>query len=167
METERHRPLGPIVNESQYKKVLGFIEEAKSEGAKLITGGGSPPSVDKGYFVQPTVFEVEPSARPLPCCCLCRHAPLAGADSRPLLALTRERWLRLVADHSIWKDEVFGPVLGVKSFSTEEEAIALANDTSYGLAANVFSKDDDRGNRVASRLRAGKVFQNQSTFNFP
>ena len=69
METERHRPLGPIVNESQYKKVLGFIEEAKSEGAKLITGGGSPPSVDKGYFVQPTVFEVEPSERPLPCCC--------------------------------------------------------------------------------------------------
>ena len=91
----------------------------------------------------------------------------ACADTRPLLALTREWWLRLVADHSIWKDEVFGPVLGVKSFSTEEEAIALANDTSYGLAANVFSKDDDRGNRVASRLRAGKVFQNQSTFNFP
>ena len=151
--------------------MLGFIEEAKSEGAKLITGGGSPPSVDKGYFVQPTVFEVEPSERPrfdahdrFHARLLLHRVPAAAcADTRPLLALI----CVVVADHSIWKDEVFGPVLGVKSFSTEEEAIALANDTSYGLAANVFSKDDDRGNRVASRLRAGKVFQNQSTFNFP
>ena len=137
--------------------MLGFIEEAKSEGAKLITGGGSPPSVDKGYFVQPTVFEVEPSERPrfdahdrFHARLLLHRVPAAAcADTRPLLALI----CVAVADHSIWKDEVFGPVLGVKSFSTEEEAIALANDTSYGLAANVFSKDDDRGNRVDVNFR--------------
>ena len=60
METERHRPLGPIVNKSQYEKVLGFIDDAKAEGAKLISGGGRPASVSTGYFVEPTVFEVEP-----------------------------------------------------------------------------------------------------------
>ena len=121
METERHRPLGPIVNKAQYDKVLSFISDAQAEGAKLVVGGsGRPPAVSTGYFVAPTVFEVEPS-------------------------------------HSLWREEVFGPVLGVKSFRTEAEAIALANDSSFGLAANVFSQDEQRADRVASLLRAGKV----------
>ena len=45
METERHRPLGPIVNAAQFEKVLGFIETAKMEGATLITGGARPAAV--------------------------------------------------------------------------------------------------------------------------
>ena len=60
-------------------------------------------------------------------------------------------------DMRIWNEEVFGPVLPILSFTTEEEAIALANDTIYGLGAIVFSKDIERAQRVASRLESGTV----------
>ncbi|XP_071731655.1 aminoaldehyde dehydrogenase 2, peroxisomal-like [Rutidosis leptorrhynchoides] len=62
----------------------------------------------------------------------------------------------------IWKDEVFGPVLCVKTFSTEEEAIELANDTQYGLGAAVISKDLDRCDRVTKAFEAGIVWVNCS-----
>lgn len=59
---------------------------------------------------------------------------------------------------SIWRDEIFGPVLCVQSFGTEEEAVALANNTEYGLAATVWTRDMGRGKRFAHALRAGGVF---------
>ncbi|GFS32661.1 aldehyde dehydrogenase 10A9 [Actinidia rufa] len=62
----------------------------------------------------------------------------------------------------IWREEVFGPVLCVKTFSTEEEAIELANDTHYGLGAAVISKDLDRCERVTKALQAGVVWVNCS-----
>lgn len=66
----------------------------------------------------------------------------------------------------IWKEEVFGPVLAVSTFRTEEEAIELANDSSYGLAGAVLSKDEERCTRVAEALEAGIVWINcaQPTF---
>lgn len=60
----------------------------------------------------------------------------------------------------IARDEVFGPVLAIIPFDTEEEAIEVANDTNYGLAAYVQSGDLDRAERVAARLRAGMVHIN-------
>ncbi|KAL9275696.1 Aminoaldehyde dehydrogenase 2, peroxisomal-like protein [Drosera capensis] len=62
----------------------------------------------------------------------------------------------------IWREEVFGPVLSVKTFSSEEEAIELANDTHYGLGAAVISKDLDRCERVTKALVAGIVWVNCS-----
>ncbi|CAI9283887.1 unnamed protein product [Lactuca saligna] len=62
----------------------------------------------------------------------------------------------------IWKEEVFGPVLCVKTFTTEEEAIELANDTHYGLGAAVISKDLERCERVSKGLEAGIVWINCS-----
>ncbi|KAI8543566.1 hypothetical protein RHMOL_Rhmol08G0228900 [Rhododendron molle] len=62
----------------------------------------------------------------------------------------------------IWREEVFGPVLCVKTFSTEDEAIELANDTQYGLGAAVISKDLDRCERVTKALQAGIVWVNCS-----
>ncbi|HEY5155069.1 MAG TPA: aldehyde dehydrogenase family protein [Acidimicrobiales bacterium] len=59
------------------------------------------------------------------------------------------------------RDEVFGPVLAVLPFETEAEAIALANDTDFGLAAGVYSGDLRRARRVADRLDAGQVFVNR------
>ncbi|XP_030954070.1 betaine aldehyde dehydrogenase 1, chloroplastic-like [Quercus lobata] len=62
----------------------------------------------------------------------------------------------------IWREEVFGPVLCVKTFSTEHEAIALANDTDYGLGAAVISKDLERCERLTKALQAGTVWINCS-----
>ena len=57
----------------------------------------------------------------------------------------------------VWQEEVFGPVLPIISFETEKEAIELANDTHYGLGAQVFSKDQNRASGVAVKIDAGNV----------
>ncbi|WP_137821463.1 aldehyde dehydrogenase family protein [Pseudomonas sp. D(2018)] len=64
-------------------------------------------------------------------------------------------------DMEIARDEVFGPVLAVIPFDTEEEAIAIANGTEFGLVAGVFTQDLNRALRCARRLRAGQVFINE------
>ncbi len=65
------------------------------------------------------------------------------------------------ADNSIAREEVFGPVLSVISFDDDDDAIAKANATEYGLVAGVFTRDLDRATMAASRLRAGQVFVNE------
>jgi acyl-CoA reductase-like NAD-dependent aldehyde dehydrogenase len=64
------------------------------------------------------------------------------------------------ADSEIAQDEVFGPVLCVMSFSSEDEAVTLANSVRYGLAASVHTRDVGRAHRVAGRLKAGNVWIN-------
>jgi betaine-aldehyde dehydrogenase len=72
---------------------------------------------------------------------------------------------RVTGDMTIAREEIFGPVLSIMSYRDEEEAIALANDTIYGLAAAVWSGDEDRARRVARRLRAGQVEINGAGYN--
>ncbi len=62
----------------------------------------------------------------------------------------------------VWRTEIFGPVLSVMRFSTEEEAIRLANDSEYGLAGAVFSGEEAQLNRVTEQLRCGCVWRNCS-----
>jgi aldehyde dehydrogenase (NAD+) len=64
------------------------------------------------------------------------------------------------SDMTIAREEIFGPVLSVIKFSTEEEAIKIANDTPYGLASCVWSKNLTKANNVAGQLRAGTVWIN-------
>jgi betaine-aldehyde dehydrogenase len=64
--------------------------------------------------------------------------------------------------HTIWNEEVFGPVLAVHSFETEEEALQMANDTSFGLAAAVMTQNEEQADRVSNALRAGVVWVNCS-----
>ncbi|WP_144113951.1 aldehyde dehydrogenase family protein [Paraburkholderia sp. BCC1886] len=63
-------------------------------------------------------------------------------------------------DHELARDEVFGPVLAALPFDSEEHAIALANDTPYGLVTGVWTRDGDRQARMARRVRSGQVFIN-------
>jgi aldehyde dehydrogenase (NAD+) len=63
-------------------------------------------------------------------------------------------------DMTIAREEIFGPVLCIVPFETDEQAIDIANDTPYGLAAYVWSKDPARAQRVAGRIRAGRVTVN-------
>lgn len=67
---------------------------------------------------------------------------------------------------TIWKEEIFGPVVCVRSFKTEEEAVRLANDSEFGLAGAVMSKDRERLNRVARSLDAGIIWTNCSQPTF-
>jgi len=66
---------------------------------------------------------------------------------------------------TIAQEEIFGPVLAVMPYDSEEEAIAIANDTIYGLAGGVWSADKDRALRVARRMRTGQVDVNGGRFN--
>ena len=66
----------------------------------------------------------------------------------------------VMQNHSIARDEIFGPVLSVLSFDTEEEALAMANDTIYGLMASVFTSNLSRAHRMSEALRAGTVAVN-------
>ena len=81
-------------------------------------------------------------------------APAEGFYQAPVL-------LRDVpASHRLWQDEVFGPVLAVQVFDDEDEALALANGTAYGLVAGVWTRDGGRQMRFARRLHSGQVFVN-------
>ncbi|MEU0463837.1 2-hydroxymuconic semialdehyde dehydrogenase [Amycolatopsis sp. NPDC006131] len=64
-------------------------------------------------------------------------------------------WTGAGNDNRLLREEIFGPVAALVPFDTEDEAVALANDTSYGLAATVLTTDLDRGHRVAGRMRVG------------
>ena len=65
----------------------------------------------------------------------------------------------------IAREEIFGPVLSIMSYDTEDEAIEIANDTPFGLAGFVQSRDPDRARAVANRIRAGRVYLNGAPFD--
>ena len=69
-------------------------------------------------------------------------------------------------DMAIMKEEIFGPVLVIIPFEDESDAISIANDTPYGLAAYLQTGDSDRAQRVASKLRAGAVHINGGGFEY-
>ena len=84
-----------------------------------------------------------------------KDGPLAkGAFYRPTLLEIDDQSLPIA------QSEVFGPVLVMQSFDTEAEAVALANDSEYGLSASVWSTDVDRPLRVARQIAAGTVWIN-------
>ncbi|QRM55470.1 aldehyde dehydrogenase family protein [Sinorhizobium sp. BG8] len=69
-------------------------------------------------------------------------------------------------DMRIWREEIFGPVLSILPYQDENEAIHLANDTEYGLAAYVHSANAQSADRVARRLRTGSVYINSPDYDF-
>jgi succinate-semialdehyde dehydrogenase / glutarate-semialdehyde dehydrogenase len=73
----------------------------------------------------------------------------------------------VAADSVITSEEIFGPVAAITTFDTEDEAVAVANDTEYGLIAYVFTRDLSRGLRVSERLESGMVALNRGLASDP
>lgn len=142
---------GPQVSQAQYEKVLDFIEVGKQEGAKVEMGGGAFKAGKEGggggYFIEPTVFS-NVSSPPIP--------PLT------FLSLLSSNTLQISPTMRIVREEIFGPVICIAKFRSTAEAIRLANDSSYGLAAAVFTENLRKGHVVAAKIQAGMVWLNSS-----
>ena len=79
--------------------------------------------------------------------------PAASTSSRPCSTTSRN-------EMTIAQEEIFGPVLSVIAFDSEQDAVRIANDSPYGLAAGLWTSDLSRAHRVARKLRAGSVWVN-------
>lgn len=119
--------MGALVSQAHMEKVLDYIDLAKQEGGRILTGGHRITLDGRcagGFFVAPTLIE--------------------GLDT----------------GCRVNQEEIFGPVATVIPFTSEDEALAGANSTTYGLAASLWTNDVSRAHRVAHRLESGIVWVN-------
>jgi len=119
--------IGAIVSKPHMEKILSYIELAKQEGGKILTGGNRvhPEGANKnGFYIEPTIIE----------------------------GLTYNCRTNM--------EEIFGPVVTMMPFDTEEEVIEYANSTQYGLAATVWTQNLTRAHKIAAALHSGIVWIN-------
>jgi len=122
--------IGPLVSETQRKRLISQVEDAKSKGVKVLLGG-TVPNLSTGAYFEPTLFT------------------------------------NINKDMRAYYEELFGPVLPITAFHSEEEVIQLANDTPYGLSAYVYTNDHERFKRVAAKLEAGSISHNGIDYSIP
>ncbi|MDD4899436.1 MAG: aldehyde dehydrogenase family protein [Candidatus Omnitrophica bacterium] len=124
--SEFETQIGPLVSRAQQRKVLGFVEDAKKQGGKVLCGGKIPQEANfkNGFFFEPTV--------------IADLAPAAG----------------------ILKEEIFGPVACISKFSSIEEAVTMANDSDFALAACIWAKDEAKAHTIAAKINAGTIWVN-------
>jgi acyl-CoA reductase-like NAD-dependent aldehyde dehydrogenase len=126
--------IGTIINEKQFRKVCGYVEEGlKRREARLVIGGLPPKEgpLSEGYYAIPTIFA------------------------------------NVANDWRLAREEIFGPVLVAIPWTDEADAIRMANDSHYGLAAYVWSHDIGRALRAAHAIEAGWVQVNQGLGQSP
>ncbi|HEU5469378.1 MAG TPA: aldehyde dehydrogenase family protein [Actinophytocola sp.] len=122
--------LGPLVSRQQVRTVARYVKLGVEQGATVVCGGTRPDAAEL-----PPELDAKAYFR-----------PTALADVR--------------CDNVVFREEIFGPVVAVTPFDSDEHAVALANNSRYHLAGAVWSTDPERAWRVADRLRADKVWVN-------
>ncbi len=117
--------MGPLTSTGHRDRVLKYIEVAKEQGSRILTGGHPPddPALAAGCYIMPTVVTAQPGDR-------------------------------------VCQEEVFGPFVSVTTFKDEAEVIDIANATEYGLGGGLWTRDLQRGHRVAAAINTGMVWVN-------
>ncbi|MDN5794368.1 MAG: aldehyde dehydrogenase family protein [Intrasporangium sp.] len=128
--------LGPLVSAGQKKRVLDYIQAGIDSGATLVTGGLEDPTRPDG------------------------SAPAAGGHF-----VRATVFANVDPDSVIAQEEIFGPVLSIIPFTDEADALAIANNSAYGLHGAVWSADQDRAIAFARRVRTGQVDVNGAAHN--
>ena len=118
--------IGALVSKPHLEKVVAYIDLAKEEGGKILTGGNKVTvnGSENGYYLEPTVIEIQDQQ--------CRTN----------------------------QEEIFGPVVTIMPFDTEEEVLVMANNVKYGLSATLWTSNIDRTMRVSKKIEAGIVWVN-------
>jgi acyl-CoA reductase-like NAD-dependent aldehyde dehydrogenase len=146
------------VHEKIYDK---FLEKCVEKTSRLRVGAGTATEIDIGPMIHERQLKIVQAHVED---AIARGARLlAGGKVLPQLGSNFFAPTILAdVDHSmrIMREETFGPVLPVRSFKTEDQAVELANDSEFGLAASVFTRDRRRGEALARRIDAGTVMVN-------
>ncbi len=128
--TDPETQMGALISKAHLDKVMRFIDSGISSGARLLTGGVKPEKDFRGRDISNGNF----------------LTPAIFTECNDSMEICRE--------------EIFGPVLSILSFDSEDEVIERANNTSFGLSAGVFTNDIKRGHRVIHQLQAGTCWIN-------
>jgi aldehyde dehydrogenase len=118
--------VGAQASEEQLNKILSYIDIGRSEGARVLAGGGRANvggDIAGGYYLQPTI--------------------LAGTNNM-----------------RVFQEEIFGPVVSVTTFKDAQDALRIANDTSFGLGAGVWTRNGTLAYRMGRGIQAGRVWTN-------
>jgi acyl-CoA reductase-like NAD-dependent aldehyde dehydrogenase len=121
--------IGPMIHERQLRIVEQQVQDARANGARVLTGGTRLPELGPNFYAPTVLADVSHEMR-------------------------------------IMRDETFGPVLPVMPFDNEDEAVPLANDSEYGLAASIWTRGRTRGEVLARRIVAGTVMVNDAVSCF-
>ena len=124
---DRDMVIGPMITRAHRERVEDYIRIGAEEGATVKVGGGRPAHLDRGWYVEPTLF----------------------AD--------------VTNDMRVAREEIFGPVAVVIPHDGVDDAIAIANDSPFGLSGTVWTEDEDAALAVARRVRTGTFALNTYT----
>ncbi|MFV9551976.1 aldehyde dehydrogenase [Algibacter sp. PT7-4] len=118
--------IGALVSKPHLEKVLNYIEIAKNEGGKILSGGHriTIKNYENGYYLEPTIIEVKTD------------------------------------ECSVNQEEIFGPVVTIMPFKTENEVLQMANKVKYGLSATLWTNNLKRTMRMSNQLQAGIIWVN-------
>ena len=128
--------VGAIVSKPHFDKIMSYIDLAKTEGGTILTG-----SVSVDLSSTDSKFEI-------------RNSKLAGWFIEPTVIES------LPHDCRTNQEEIFGPVVTIMPFDTEDEVLGFANSVRYGLSATVWTENLSRAHRVAAKLESGIVWVN-------